>query len=87
MEEKMTAIKIISEQLVVPEKKIKRDSFISESLHADSLDVIEIIMKLEDGFDITIPDEDAEKVKTIGGLFDLLYQLGVDKKYLKTVED
>ncbi len=56
---------LVAEQLRVEEEKISLETTFDE-LDADSLDVVELIMALEDEFDIEIPDEDAEKIKTVG---------------------
>ena len=64
VEEKV--IGIVSEQLGVPKEEVKLESSIIEDLKADSLDVVELVMELEDEFDITIPDDDYEKLKTVG---------------------
>ena len=58
--------KIIVDQLGVDESKITEDSSFVDDLGADSLDIVELIMAFEEEFDIEIPDEDAEKMKTIG---------------------
>lgn len=58
--------KIIVDQLGVDENKIKEDSSFIDDLGADSLDIVELIMAFEEEFDIEIPDEDAEKMKTVG---------------------
>jgi len=58
--------KIIADQLGVDESKITEDSSFIDDLGADSLDIVELIMAFEEEFDIEIPDEDAEKMKTIG---------------------
>ncbi|MDO9555441.1 MAG: acyl carrier protein [Atribacterota bacterium] len=58
--------KIIVDQLGVDESKISEDSSFVDDLGADSLDIVELIMAFEEEFDIEIPDEDAEKMKTIG---------------------
>ena len=58
--------KIIVDQLGVDESKIKENSSFVDDLGADSLDIVELIMAFEEEFDIEIPDEDAEKMKTIG---------------------
>jgi len=58
--------KIITDQLGVDESKITEDSSFIDDLGADSLDIVELIMAFEEEFDIEIPDEDAEKMKTIG---------------------
>ena len=57
--------KIIVDQLGVDEDKIKSDSSFVDELGADSLDVVELVMALEEEFNIEIPDEDAEKTKTV----------------------
>lgn len=57
---------IICDQLAVePDKVTKTASFI-EDLGADSLDIVELVMTMEEEFDLDIPDEDAEKIKTVG---------------------
>lgn len=56
---------IISEQLSVKLEDIKNDSNIAEELGADSLDLVEILMSLEDEFGISIPDEAIPEIKTI----------------------
>ena len=58
--------KIIVDQLGVDENKITEDSSFVDDLGADSLDIVELIMAFEEEFDIEIPDEDAEKIKTVG---------------------
>ena len=58
--------KIIVDQLGVDESKITENSSLVDDLGADSLDIVELIMAFEEEFDIEIPDEDAEKMKTIG---------------------
>ncbi|MCH9757607.1 MAG: acyl carrier protein [Proteobacteria bacterium] len=58
--------KIVSEQLGVEESKITIDSKFMEDLGADSLDTVELVMALEDEFDCEIPDEEAEKLKSVG---------------------
>lgn len=56
---------IVSEQLGVDAEEITLETTFDD-LNADSLDVVELIMALEEEFDIEIPDEDAEKLKTVG---------------------
>lgn len=58
--------KIIVDQLGVDESKITENSSFIDDLGADSLDIVELIMAFEEEFDIEIPDEDAEKMKTVG---------------------
>lgn len=57
---------VVVEQLNVNPDEIKEDSKFVEDLGADSLDVVELVMALEEKFDIEIPDADAEKIATVG---------------------
>jgi acyl carrier protein len=57
---------VVAEQLNVNADDIKEESKFVEDLGADSLDVVELIMELEEKFDIEIPDADAEKIATVG---------------------
>uniref|UniRef100_A0A7C4LKF0 Acyl carrier protein n=1 Tax=Schlesneria paludicola TaxID=360056 RepID=A0A7C4LKF0_9PLAN len=57
---------IVSEQLNVPKEDIRFDSKFVDDLKADSLDVVELVMEFEEEFEITIPDEDYEKIQTVG---------------------
>ena len=57
---------IISEQLGVKKEEIKLESSFIDDLGADSLDTVEVVMALEEEFGIEIPDEDAEKITTVG---------------------
>jgi len=56
---------VVAEQLGVNAEEIKEDSKFVEDLGADSLDVVELVMALEEKFDIEIPDEAAEKIATV----------------------
>lgn len=58
--------KIISEQLDISEEKIKSDSSFQDDFGADSLDIVELIMALEDEFELEIEDDEVEKLKTVG---------------------
>lgn len=58
--------RVLAEQLGVDESIITPDSSFVDDLGADSLDIVELIMGLETEFDIEIPDEDAEKIETVG---------------------
>lgn len=58
--------KVVTEQLGVSDAEIKREASFVDDLGADSLDTVELVMALEEAFGIEIPDEDAEKIKTIG---------------------
>lgn len=57
---------IIVEQLGVEEEEVTMEASFLEDLGADSLDIVELVMALEEEFDLEIPDEDAEKIKTVG---------------------
>ncbi len=57
---------VVVEQLNANPDEIKEDSKFVEDLGADSLDVVELVMALEEKFGIEIPDEDAEKIQTVG---------------------
>lgn len=73
MSEKETKIKqIIAEKLGVSEDKVVPAASFVDDLGADSLDQVELIMAFEDAFDIEIPDDAAEKLKTVKDAFDYL---------------
>ena len=57
---------VIVDQLGVDESKVTLDASFADDLGADSLDIVNLIMGLEQEFDIEIPDEDAEKISTVG---------------------
>ena len=59
-------IGIVSDQLGVPKEEITSESSFVDDLKADSLDVVELVMAFEDEFEITIPDDDYEKIRTVG---------------------
>ncbi|AIG27654.1 acyl carrier protein [Brevibacillus sp. 7WMA2] len=58
--------KIVIDRLGVDEDKVTLEASFKEDLGADSLDVVELVMELEDEFDLEISDEDAEKITTVG---------------------
>ena len=60
--------KIIVDRLGVDEAKVTMEATFKDDLGADSLDVVELIMELEDEFDLEISDEDAEKIVTVGNV-------------------
>ncbi len=63
---------IIIEQLGVSETSITTEASFIDDLGADSLDIVELIMALEEEFDLEIPDSDAEKVVTVGDVVDYI---------------
>jgi acyl carrier protein len=65
---------IIADQLGVSEDEIKMESSFIEDLGADSLDIVELVMEFEKEFEIDIPDEDAEKLRTVGDAIGYLEQ-------------
>ena len=68
-------VEVISSQLNVPKENVKPEFSFTADLHADSLDIVEIVMELEEEFDITIPDEAAEKIQTVGQAVDFIHNL------------
>jgi acyl carrier protein len=64
--------KVIMEQLGVSDSAITLEASFIDDLGADSLDIVELIMALEEEFDIEIPDSDAEKVATVGDVVDYI---------------
>jgi acyl carrier protein len=61
---------VLSEQLGVDESEITEEASFQDDLDADSLDLVELIMELEDNFGMKIPDEDAQKITTVGQAVD-----------------
>jgi acyl carrier protein len=68
---------IIVEQLGVDPERVKEDSKFIEDLGADSLDIVELVMAMEEEFDIEIPDEDAEKLITVKNVQEYLQGKGL----------
>lgn len=66
---------ILVEQLAVQESQLTPDARLEEDLGADSLDKVEIIMNVEERFSISVPDEVAERVSTVGDLFETLAEI------------
>ena len=62
--EKVTTI--VCNQLDVEKEKVKPEASFINDLGADSLDIVELVMELEEAFEMSIPDEDAEKIRTVG---------------------
>ncbi|NLX14441.1 MAG: acyl carrier protein [Phycisphaerales bacterium] len=63
---------IVSEQMAVNKAEINRETSFINDLNADSLDIVELVMEFEDNFEMSIPDEEAEKIKTVGQIIDYI---------------
>lgn len=71
VEEKV--INIVCGQLGTSREKVKPETSFINDLGADSLDTVELVMEFEDEFDISIPDEDAEKIQSVGNAIDYIF--------------
>lgn len=67
-------INIVAEQMGVDKAQITRDTSFINDLNADSLDTVELVMEFEDEFETSIPDEEAEKLQTVGQAIDFIMQ-------------
>jgi acyl carrier protein len=65
-------VEIISEQMGADKAEITRETSFINDLSADSLDTVELVMEFEDEFDMSIPDEEAEKIQTVGAAIDYI---------------
>ena len=65
-------IEIVCEHLAVSKEQVTRTTNFVDDIGADSLDIVELIMELEEEFDIQIPDDQAEKIKTVGEAIDYI---------------
>ena len=63
---------IVSEQMAVNKAEITRETSFINDLNADSLDIVELVMEFEDNFEMSIPDEEAEGIKTVGQAIDYI---------------
>lgn len=63
---------IVSEQMGINKAEITRETSFVNDLNADSLDIVELVMEFEDNFDMNIPDEEAEKIRTVGQAIDYI---------------
>jgi acyl carrier protein len=69
-------IEIVSEQMGVDKGEITRETHFINDLNADSLDTVELVMEFEDEFELSIPDEEAEKIQTVGQAIDYIKEHG-----------
>jgi len=65
-------VSIVAEQMGVDKGEINRDTNFVNDLNADSLDTVELVMEFEDAFETNIPDEQAEKIQTVGQAIDFI---------------
>ncbi|MBV9121931.1 MAG: acyl carrier protein [Planctomycetes bacterium] len=70
---------LVCENLGVDREKVTSPSSFIEDIGADSLDIVKLVMEMEEEFDITIPDEEAEKIKTVGDALDYIIRQLRDK--------
>ena len=68
-------IDIICEQMGVDKTEITKETSFINDLNADSLDTVELVMEFEDEFDLSIPDEEAEKIQTVGAAVDYVVKV------------
>ena len=66
--------KIVAEQMGVAESEISRETSFVNDLNADSLDTVELVMEFEDEFEMSIPDEEAEKIQPVGMAIDYILE-------------
>ena len=72
-------IEIISEQMGADKNEITRETSFINDLNADSLDTVELVMEFEDEFDMSIPDEEAEKIQTVGAAVEYIVNVAQSK--------
>ncbi len=73
-------IEIVSEQMGVDKGEIAPETSFINDLNADSLDTVELVMEFEDEFDMSIPDEEAEKIQTVGAAIDYITKIMNEKE-------
>jgi acyl carrier protein len=77
---KEKVIKIVSEQMGAEKGEITMETSFVNDLNADSLDTVELVMEFEDEFEISIPDEEAEKIHTVGAAVEYIVKAQAAKK-------
>ena len=65
-------VEIVAEQMGVDKTQVTRETSFVNDLGADSLDTVELVMEFEDEFELSIPDEEAEKIQTVGQAIDYI---------------
>ena len=65
-------IEIVAEQMGVDKEEVSRETSFVNDLNADSLDTVELVMEFEDQFELSIPDEEAEKIQSVGQAIDYI---------------
>ncbi len=73
-------IEIVSEQMGVDKGEVSPETSFINDLNADSLDTVELVMEFEDEFDMSIPDEEAEKIQTVGAAIDYITKIMNEKE-------
>jgi len=73
-------IEIVGEQMGVDKAEIKRETSFVNDLNADSLDTVELVMEFEDEFELSIPDEEAERIQTVGQAVDYVFKAQSEKE-------
>ncbi|MCI8622267.1 MAG: acyl carrier protein [Provencibacterium sp.] len=71
---------LLVEQLDVDEELVNPEASITDDLGADSLDLVDLVMELENEFDAEIPDEDIQNIKTVGDIVAYIEKLNADKE-------
>jgi acyl carrier protein len=74
-----SVVQIVCDQMGVSRDKVTPETSFVNDLGADSLDTVELVMEFEDEFDLTIPDEDAEKIQTVGDAIKYIEEKSVEK--------
>jgi len=77
---KSKVIDIISEQMGVDKSEVSLETSFINDLNADSLDTVELVMEFEDEFDMSIPDEEAEKIQTVGAAVEYIVKVAQSRK-------
>ena len=72
-------VDIICEQMGADKSEVTRETSFINDLNADSLDTVELVMEFEDEFDMSIPDEEAEKIQTVGAAIDYVAKVARTK--------